>query len=44
MTVADDIVAGRSYGVVRGGLSEKAVPLTLPELAREFGLGDAPRS
>ena len=44
MTVADDIVGGRIYGVVRCGLSEKAAPPTLAELVRQFGLGDDPAS
>jgi hypothetical protein len=42
MAVSDDIIAARIYGVVRCGLSARSGLLTLPELAREFGLIDEP--
>jgi hypothetical protein len=43
MAVAEDIIAARACGVVHCGMSVLPTP-SLPELAREFGLADAPAS
>jgi hypothetical protein len=40
MTVAEEIIAARVYGVARCGLSKQPTRPTVPELAREFGLSD----
>jgi hypothetical protein len=42
MTVAEDIIAARVYGVVRCGFSQKTGPPTVRDLAREFGLSEEP--
>src|SRR3954447_18194151 len=42
MTVAEDIIVARVYGVVRCGMSAQNTSPTISALAREFGLYDEP--